>query len=83
MLKQRKRILDETGFSGIIETYRFKRGLLLCTNKEAVENAAASIEMEGFNVSEQSKLWCEQLLNHEITFEEYLARALKQVGVSA
>lgn len=55
----------------------------MCTNKEAVENAAASIEMEGFNVSEQSKLWCEQLLNHEITFEEYLARALKQVGVSA
>ena len=53
------------------------------TNKEAVENAAASMEMEGFQVSEQSKLWCEQLLNHEITFDEYLARALKQVGVSA
>lgn len=55
----------------------------MCTNKEAVENAAASIKMEGFAVSEQSKQWCEQLLNHEITFEEYLARALKQVGVSA
>ena len=51
----------------------------MCTNKEAVENAAASMEMEGFQVSEQSKLWCEQLLNHEITFDEYLARALKDL----
>ena len=42
----------------------------MCTNKEAIENAAASVEMEGFKVSEQSKVWCEQLL------------ALKQVGVT-
>ncbi len=56
---------------------------MMCTNKEAIENAAASVEMEGFKVSEQSKVWCEQMLNHEITFEEYLALALKQVGVTA
>ncbi len=55
----------------------------MCTNKEAVENAAASIEMEGFIISEQSKILCEKLLNNEITFEEYLAFALKQAGVNA
>lgn len=55
----------------------------MCTNKEAIENAAASVEMEGFKISEQSKVWCEQLLNHEITFDQYLALALKQAGVSA
>ena len=54
----------------------------MCSNKEAIENAVASIKMEGFTVSEQSKQWCEKYLNHEITFDEYLARALKQVGVS-
>ena len=55
----------------------------MCTNKEAIENAAASVEMEGFKVSEQSKVWCEQLLNQETTFDQYLALALKQAGVSA
>lgn len=55
----------------------------MCSNREAIENATASLEMEGFKVSEQSKIWCEKLLNKEITFDEYLAFALKQVGVSA
>ena len=54
----------------------------MCSNREAIENATASLEMEGFKVSEQSKIWCEKLLNKEITFDEYLAFALKQVGVS-
>ena len=55
----------------------------MCTNKEAIENAAASVEMEGLKVSEQSKVWCEKYLNHEISFDQYLALALKQAGVSA
>ena len=55
----------------------------MCTNKEAIENAAASVEMVGFKISEESKVWCEQLLNHEITFDQYLALALKRVGVPA
>lgn len=36
-----------------------------------------------FIISEQSKILCEKLLNNEITFEEYLAFALKQAGVNA
>lgn len=55
----------------------------MCTKKEAIENAAASIEMEGFTISEQSKEWCEKYLNHEISFDEYLTFALKQIEVSA
>ena len=55
----------------------------MCTDREAIENATASIEMEGFKVSAQSKVWCEKLLNKEITFDEYLSLALKQVGVTA
>ncbi len=53
------------------------------SNREAIENAAASIEMEGFIITEQNKAWCEKLLNNEITFDEYLKYALKQVGVTA
>ena len=54
----------------------------MCTNKEAIENAIASMKMEGFVVSEQSKQMFEQLLNHEITFKEYLSLALKKVGIT-
>lgn len=57
--------------------------IALCTIKEAIENAAASIEMEGFSISEQIKKWCEKYLNREFTFEQYLALAFKQVGVPA
>ena len=37
----------------------------MCTNKEAIENAAASVEMEGFKITEQDKQWGEKLLNKE------------------
>lgn len=52
-------------------------------NREAIENAAASVEMEGFKITEQDKQWCEKLQNKEITFDEYLAYALRQAGVTA
>lgn len=50
----------------------------MCTNKEAIENAAASVEMEGFKITEQDKQWGEKLLNKEITFDEYMEYALKE-----
>jgi hypothetical protein len=55
----------------------------MCSNREAIENAAASVEMEGFKITEQDKKWCEKLQNKEITFDEYLSYALKQAGVTA
>ena len=40
--------------------------------KQAIANAAASVEMEGFTVTAQHKEWCRRLLNKEITKAEYI-----------
>ena len=40
--------------------------------KKALENAEASINMEGLYVSDLSKELCEKLLKKEISFEEYV-----------
>ena len=45
--------------------------------------AAASVEMEGFTVDEETKLMCTKLLKGEITFDGYLTFTLKRAGVSA
>ena len=40
--------------------------------QKAMENAEASINMEGLYVSDWCKELCEKLLKKEITFEEYM-----------
>lgn len=56
-------------------------GIMLVCNSEvetmknkfydkAIENAVASVEMEGYQIDEQSKEWCKKLLLNEITMEE-------------
>ena len=40
--------------------------------KKAMENAEASINMEGLYVTDFCKELCEKLMKKEITFEEYL-----------
>ena len=55
----------------------------MCSREKALENAVASVEMEGFTVDEETKEMCAKLLIGEITFEEYLAYSLKSVGVTA
>ncbi|MBO5357629.1 MAG: antitoxin VbhA family protein [Clostridia bacterium] len=40
---------------------------------KSMNNAEASINMEGFYVSEESKELCRRLLNKEISFDEYLS----------
>ena len=40
--------------------------------RKAMDNAEASINMEGLYVSEFCKELCEKLLKKEITFEEYM-----------
>lgn len=44
--------------------------------KKVMDNAEASINMEGFRVSEYCKELCEKLMNNEITFEEYLQKVI-------
>ena len=50
---------------------------------KSINNAAASVEMEGFHIDEQCKVWCKQLLLKEITMEEYIRRVKQKAGVSA
>lgn len=40
--------------------------------QKAMDNAEASINMEGLHITEFCKELCKRLLNNEITFEEYL-----------
>lgn len=40
--------------------------------QKAIENAEASINMEGLYVSDLCKELCEKLLRNEITFKEYI-----------
>lgn len=51
--------------------------------EKAIANATASLEMEGFTVDEQTKEWCRQLLNNEITIEQYVEFAKLHAGVVA
>lgn len=50
--------------------------------EHAIANAAASVEMEGYSINEQSKKWCEMLLCNEITMEDYIALVKQQAGVT-
>ena len=52
------------------------------TIDKSIKNALASIEMEGFCIDEQSKIWCKQLLMKEITMEEYIDLVKQKAGVN-
>ncbi len=49
---------------------------------KAIENAVASVEMEGFSIDEQSKDLCKKLLNNEISMEQYISLIKQSVGVA-
>ena len=53
------------------------------TIDKSINNAAVSIEMEGFHIDEKSKVWCKQLLLNEITLEEYISKVMQKAGVTA
>ena len=48
-----------------------------------IENAAASVEMEGYTIDSKSKEWCQKLLRNEITMQEYISLVKKKAGVKA
>lgn len=50
--------------------------------EKTINNAAASVEMEGFHIDQQYRLWCKQLLLKEITMDEYIKLVKRKVGVT-
>lgn len=53
------------------------------THTKIIENAAASMEMEGFVVTSEYKDLCAKLLNKEITMTEYIDKIKKSQGIVA
>lgn len=51
--------------------------------EKAIETAVASVEMEGYQIDEQSRIWCKKLLNNEITFEQYFKLIKEKAEVLA
>ena len=49
--------------------------------QKCIRTATSSLEMEGFNVEEQSKKLCEKLLKNEITLKQYIDFAKSKAGV--
>ena len=40
---------------------------------KAIENAAASVEMEGYVIDNECKDWCRKLMLGEISMEDYIS----------
>ncbi|MBQ3182340.1 MAG: hypothetical protein IJB57_01595 [Clostridia bacterium] len=51
--------------------------------ENAIKNACASVEMEGYNIDDECKEWCRLLLTGEITLEQYISFVKEQAEVSA
>lgn len=45
---------------------------------KAIENAAASVRMEGYQINSECVQWCKKLLKKEISLEQYIALVKKQ-----
>ncbi len=51
------------------------------TAEQAMNNALASVNMEGLFVDEQSQTWCKMLLLNEITMEKYIELVKEKAGI--
>ena len=47
---------------------------------KAIENAVASVKMEGYQVDSECVQWCKQLLENKISMEQYIT-LVKQKSV--
>ena len=50
------------------------------SNELALANAIASVEMEGLHLSDEGYELCRQYSNNEITWNEFLTKALELVN---
>ena len=58
----------------------FERVRIMSIDK-AIENAVASVEMEGYQVDSECLQWCKKLLEKEISMEQYIALVKQKAGV--
>ena len=49
---------------------------------KVIENAVASVKMEGYQVDDECVQWCRKLLGNEITMEQYVALVKQKTGVA-
>ena len=50
---------------------------------KAIENAVASVKMEGYQVDSECVQWCKQLLENKISMEQYITLVKQKSGVVA
>lgn len=48
---------------------------------KAVENAVASVKMEGYTVDSECVQWCKHLLENKISMEQYIALLKQKSGI--
>ena len=51
------------------------------SNDKAIENAIASVRMDGYQIDNECVQWCKKLLENEINMEQYIALLKKKTGV--
>lgn len=49
---------------------------------KAIENAIASVKMEGYQVDSECVEWCRKLLENEISMEQYIKLVKQKSGVA-
>jgi len=70
-------------FCGILIGRKAGMGMeKVITAERALNNAVASVEMEGFHVSEETKELCIQVLNGQMDYATYLTLAKQRAGVA-
>ena len=58
----------------------FGRVTLMSIDK-AIENAVASVKLEGYQVDSECLQWCKKLLEKEINMEQYITLVKQKAGV--
>lgn len=48
---------------------------------KAIENAVASVKMEGYQIDNDCVQWCKKLLEKEINMEQYITLVKQKSGV--
>lgn len=63
--------------------YESLKGWDIVSVDKAIENAVASVKMEGYTVDSECVQWCKQLLENKISMEQYIALVKQKSGVTA